>query len=396
MTTMNSPILNADRSASVSPSQVLLDGRLLLLVALIISIVQGELAHGGEVGLDAIEPGRAGRRPVELDVVGRGVSEHFGFVMKAGVVQHDVQRASVAIAATHPLQEAEERLPVFLFGEPAVQRVAVQVVHAEHVSHAAGAPVGRTQSIDVTGARVVFAVSRQQVQRAELVDAQAHALAWTAAIESLEFAVFWPELRVFRILPRLGVPPFDLVSPQDLPQPLDGDRLDDLLLDQVIAQLRQRPDAHADQLLRWREGDLGDLLDHVGDELARDELARPAVAQRRVPGDRVNASVIEAVDDLPHPLRRAVDAIGDLAVANSAARQQNDASVPAVDRVGQLPFHASQRPAFPRPQLPCRDLVHDGFSVSTVATTTETENPMRKSLENEDVRSAKVTDWKWH
>ncbi len=75
----------------------------------------------------------------------------------------------------------------------------------------------------------------------------------------------------------------------------------------------------------------------------------------------LDAAFVEAVDDLPDPLGAQADRLGDLPVAESASREQNDPRSPAVDRVGQLPFQPVQLPAFMRSQPPCHDLVHFGL-----------------------------------
>ena len=83
-------------------------------------------------------------------------------------------------------------------------------------------------------------------------------------------------------------------------------------------------------------------------------------------------------DDLPNPLvGGASGAVGDLPVYQTAPGEQNDPRVAAVDGVGSLTFQAVQLRAFPRAQLPCRDLVHDGFSDVMVVASTTAENPMR-------------------
>jgi hypothetical protein len=48
-----------------------------------------------------------------------------------------------------------------------------------------------------------------------------------------------------------------------------------------------------------------------------------------IPGDGVDAAIVEAVDDLADPLRRAVDALGDLSIADLAPRKKDDPGVAA-------------------------------------------------------------------
>lgn len=354
------PWLEADVSAAVAPCQVTLDGRLLFFVASIVGVVQGELAQGGEVTLDAIEPRGPGGRPIEPNVVPPGVGQNRGLAMIPHVVQHDVQRARLGVAPANPLQEGQERPPVFSLGEAADEPVALQVIDAEKVPDPAGAMIGRPQPIYMPAAGPVAAVPGLEIERAEFIDAQPHPAGRATRIQPFEPAVFGPELRVGGFLPGLGVPPADASAPKKLAQPLQRDGGHDLLLDQIGPQLGQRPDAHADELLRGREGHLGDFFDHRGHELAWAERA----AEPGIPHDGVDPAVVEIVDDLPHPGRRAACPLGDFAVANAAGREQNDPRVPAVDRAGQLPLHAMQLLAFRRLRPPCHNPVHVLFSTS--------------------------------
>src|ERR1700709_1994276 len=162
------------------------------------------------------------------------------------------------------------------------------------------------------------------------------------------------DLRVVRLLPRLGPAPADAQPVQQGAEPLAADRGHDLLLDEVVAQFAQRPASHADQGYRAGDGDLGYLLQDGGPEAARfTGAARPGI-----PGDAVEAVLVEAVDDDPHPLRGAVAAGGDVAVADAAPAEQDDPGVPTVDRTGLLPLQPVQLLLFVRPQGSYLDLVH--------------------------------------
>ena len=208
----------------------------------------------------------------------------------------------------------------------------------------------------MTALSVVPPVARLEIQRAELVQAQAGPFRRRPVVQTPDSSVLGPELRVVGLLPRLGVTPPDPLTPQDLPQPLQTDRIDDPLLDEVFPQLGQRPDAHPDQLPGRRERNLGDPLGDLGHE----PPWIAGIAEVRVPRDGVQATVVEPPDDPADPGRGVSNPLGDLAVALTAARQENDSCMTVVDRVGQLPLQAVQHPAFPRSQLPCDDLVHIG------------------------------------
>src|SRR5205807_4595195 len=109
----------------------------------------------------------------------------------------------------------------------------------------------------------------------------------------------------------------------ELPKPFDADVGHDALLDQIGTQLGQRPLRHADESLGRRRSHLADLFAEIGRELPR----RVADLPIRVPGDAVDAVVVEAADDGPNPLRRTIDTLTDGATAQAAARQQDDAGI---------------------------------------------------------------------
>ena len=67
-------------------------------------------------------------------------------------------------------------------------------------------------------------------------------------------------------------------------------------------------------------------------------------------------------DDVADLRGRAAATFVNVAVVQTAAGKRNDSCVTAADIVGQLWFHTLPLSAFPRPQRPCCNLVHDGFS----------------------------------
>ncbi len=157
-------------------------------------------------------------------------------------------------------------------------------------------------------------MSRLQVQRTELVDAKSDSIRRAFAVKTPDSAVSWPEFRIARLLPGLRVLPANLATTQQLPQSFQRNRSDDLLFDQVVPQRRQRPDAHAEQLSRRREGHFHNLFDNVRKELGWSLL----VAVGRIPDDGLNPAAIEAVDDLPDPLGGTSGAKRNLPVAQTA------------------------------------------------------------------------------
>jgi hypothetical protein len=48
------------------------DGAVLFAMAAVVGAVEGEVAQGGELGLDPVQPRSAGRQEDQLDVVRRG------------------------------------------------------------------------------------------------------------------------------------------------------------------------------------------------------------------------------------------------------------------------------------------------------------------------------------
>lgn len=94
--------------------------------------------------------------------------------------------------------------------------------------------------------------------------------------------------------------------------------------------VRKRPDAHANELFWWRQGDLANLLDDFGRKLPRP--GRPAKA--RLPRNSLNAAAIEAVNNGSDPGRRAAALFGNPGVGAAAARQQNNSRMKPVDSIG--------------------------------------------------------------
>jgi len=106
-----------------------------------------------------------------------------------------------------------------------------------------------------------------------------------------------------------------------------------------------RPLAHADERDRRTQGDLGDAFANIGGKHAFGAYLEP-----RVPGDAVDAVIVEAMDDGPNPLGRVADACGDVTVANTATGQQHDPCVQIVHTIGALMFHTEQTLLFMRAQ----------------------------------------------
>jgi hypothetical protein len=82
---------NAVFGACVVLADVGGDGGVLLVVGAMIGAVQREVAQGGELGFDPVQPGSVGRQEDELDVVGRGPGQDVRVFVRGKGVQYDVQ-----------------------------------------------------------------------------------------------------------------------------------------------------------------------------------------------------------------------------------------------------------------------------------------------------------------
>nr|WP_206188866.1 hypothetical protein [Streptomyces hirsutus] len=69
----------------VPPDDVAADHAALLLVAGVVGAVQREVTQGGELGLDAVQPGAVGRGVGELDVVSSGPVTDAGVLLRGQV-----------------------------------------------------------------------------------------------------------------------------------------------------------------------------------------------------------------------------------------------------------------------------------------------------------------------
>src|SRR5262249_50567139 len=142
---------------------------------------------------------------------------------------------------------------------------------------------------------------------------------------------------------------------------------------------------------------LGDLLDDVGAEAARS--ARDV--QVGMPADGVQATVIEAVEDDTHPLRRAAQTPGDVAVADAAGGQQEDAGALGVDGVFALAFHPAEFLLLVRAERAYLNFVHGPSPrLSMVAhhnvETVFIPSPHATELNNQSQLNTKRTDWTRH
>lgn len=112
--------------------------------------------------------------------------------------------------------------------------------------------------------------------------------------------------------------PLNLISVQYLPQPFQEYRTDDLLINQILSQFRQRPNTHANQFLRRRKNRLTNLFYHVRETLSG--AGAPTVI--RIPCDGIDSSLIESVNDLANPGGGTAAPLGNLAIGMASPREQ--------------------------------------------------------------------------
>ena len=136
-----------------------------------------------------------------------------------------------------------------------------------------------------------------------------------------------------------------------------------LLGDQILPEFGQRPNAHADQGLGRRKGNLTNLLHDVGQKFSR----TGATTIIWIPRNGLDSSLIKSVNDLANPSATAVATFGNSAIGAAAAREQDNPGVSAIDSVGQLVFHTFKLSTFPRLKLPCYYLRHNWFSTNVPA-----------------------------
>ena len=389
MTTIGFPILNTDVAFAITPRQVLLNRFLLFGMTAIVGILQGKLLQCRKMAFNPIEPRGIGRRPVKSDVVRFCIRQHLGLMMVRRIIQNNVQRFLSRVLPTQPRQKRQIGRPVLLGLKSPHQRIPLQIIRSEHVPHTAVPIVRRPQPIHMAGLGIMPTVSRQQIQWAELVDTDAAATRGTFGVQTLDSPVFGPKLRIRRILPGLGVPPFDLAAAQDLTQMFQRNRRDDGLGNQIVPQLGQRPDSHADQLLRRREGDLADLFDHVGSKRMRS--GRPTIV--RIPRNGIDPTVVETVNDASYPNRRTVAPLGNPGVCVAAPRQQNNSGVSVIDSIGQLVFHRVEFSALIRPKRPCFYRVHFGFSTLSRLSHTACGEPIYNTIKDGASLNLKILDF---
>jgi len=156
-------------------------------VVAVVGAVQREVAQGGELGLDAVEPAAVGRGVGDLDVARRGPvpdpAIDPGRQVGAEVVTDDRDSYFGRVEAAQVAAERQERGAVLRDFHMPVEPVPVQVIGGEEMAYSLGAPVGRAHPQPRTPLRILLRPSDSgphpsraglEVQRPELVHAEDH------------------------------------------------------------------------------------------------------------------------------------------------------------------------------------------------------------------------------
>ncbi len=132
---------------AVSPDDVAADHAALFLVAGVVGTVESEVAQGGELGLDAVEPGTVGRGVGDLDVVRRGPGADslalLGGQVRGEVVTDDRDTDLGRVEGSQVAAELQELGALLDRLDVAVELVPGQVQGGEQVPYSAVAVVGR-------------------------------------------------------------------------------------------------------------------------------------------------------------------------------------------------------------------------------------------------------------
>ena len=145
------------------------------------------------------------------------------------------------VSLPHRLQDVEYLAASLARPNVPPQLVVVQVVERQPMTHAVRAAIRCRQAVGLAGRPPTASGLRTNLQRAELVEADRRAIGRSLVHVPPDQLFFRPQLRVVALFPRLRALQADLVGLEDLPDRLQGNRLDDLLGHQEVPQLRQRP-----------------------------------------------------------------------------------------------------------------------------------------------------------
>ena len=135
--------------AAVAPADVAADGGGLFGVVGVVAAVEGEVAQGGELGFDPVQPAGVGGGEHELDVVGPAPVAHFAAAVGGEVVQHDVQPLP-GPAGAQDFEEGQDLLPA-LAAVDAVEHLAAGKVEGSQRTKPPLTAASRRVTTAVTG-----------------------------------------------------------------------------------------------------------------------------------------------------------------------------------------------------------------------------------------------------
>jgi len=216
-----------------------------------------------------------------------------------------------------------------------------------------------------------LSVTWLEVEGTEFIDANAATVHGATRVKSADSPILGPELGVCGLLPGLRMPPVDLTSLQQCTQPFQTNTVNDSLAHQVLPEFAQRPLGHTDQCLRGRQSDLRNLLDHI----CKKPPGTAGTMKDRIPLNGRQSSAIEAMNDFAYPAWAVSNKPGDLPIADSPAREQNNPRMRAVDVIAPLSFHLMQSASLVRCHSPYPYSEHFGASVVKTSCTGDTQVP---------------------
>ena len=141
------------------------------------------------MGLDGIEPARIGRGVDRLDVVGGHECLEPDVLVGVEIVHHHVEPHVDRVACSQPGKDSEQVVDSLALAHLAHEAVGMDIVEGEQLLRALQAPVGRPETLWMTGAEPAPAGQRSQLERAALVEADDRAVLW-AALVKVEDGVF--------------------------------------------------------------------------------------------------------------------------------------------------------------------------------------------------------------
>src|SRR5690606_29843402 len=179
----------------------------------------------------------------------------------------------------------------------------------------------------------------------------------------------WPRTRGRSRLPGLGGLPGDTAVTQDAPQCFPTDLIYDLVVDQVVAELGQRP--RRKRLLQEPGVTPGDRADPSPGRI----IDRPGCAPAPFWVQCGKPLLVESVDDLPHVLLRARHQMRDVGNRLALGRGQHNDRPPELDGILRGPTNPLQTLPLGHADRPNEHLRTTRHTTSTTTSTTPHSMP---------------------